>query len=130
VLAGAVARVEQVPEFRPLVAWVPLAEVVAQADDPLLGARLLLVAAAAPEDAVEAALTDGVEQRLRLERVAGAVGPLPQAAVVDPVLNVLDDQTEAELLDGARRGRRAPPGSCVRCRRAAPGRGSAPARRP
>jgi len=56
VLARAVARVEDVPQLGALVLGVPLAEVVAQADDALLGAGLLLVAATAPEDPVEAVL--------------------------------------------------------------------------
>src|SRR5699024_12322852 len=67
------------------LAGVPLAELVTQGDHALLGAGLLLVAAAAAEDRVEAALDDGVQQRLRLQLVAGAVGALQQATVVDVV---------------------------------------------
>ena len=99
-LAGAVPRVEDVPQLGALVLGVPLAEVVAQADDPLLGAGLLLVAPAAAEDAVEAVPGDGVEQRLGLQRVAGAVGPLAQPAVVDPVLHRGDLEAQPEPLDG------------------------------
>jgi len=72
VLAGAVTGVEQVPQLGALVARVPLTELVAQGDDALLGPGLLLVAAPAAEDAVEAALLDGAEKRDRLERGAGA----------------------------------------------------------
>ena len=100
VLARSVPGVEEVPQLGPLVLRVPLAELVAEADDALLGARLLLVASAAAEDTVETVVVDGVEQRQRLERVAGAVGALAQPAVVDVVLHARDDEPQAEPLDG------------------------------
>ena len=62
-LARAVAAVVEVPQLGALVARVPLAELVAQGEDPLLGPGLLLVAAAAAEDGVEAVVGDRVEQR-------------------------------------------------------------------
>ena len=99
VLTGAVAGVEQVPQLGALVARVPLAELVAQGDDALLGPGLLLVAAPAAEDAVEAALLDGVEKRDGLERVTGAVGALAQTAVVDVVLDAGHHEPQTELLD-------------------------------
>ena len=92
--------VEEVPQLGALVLRVPLAELVTEGDDPLLGAGLLLVAPAAAEDAVEPVLGDGVEQRQRLERVAGAVGALAQPAVVDVVLHARDDEPQPEPLDG------------------------------
>ena len=98
-LAGAVPRVEEVPQLGALVLGVPLAELVAQADDALLGAGLLLVAAAAAEDAVEAVPCDRVEQRLGLQRVARAVGALAQPAVVDAVLHRGDLEPQPEPLD-------------------------------
>ena len=100
VLAGGVAAVVQAPQLGPLVARIPLAELVAQRDDPLLRARLVLVAARAAEDGVVAAGGDRVEQRQRLQRVAGAVGALLQAAVVDVVLHAGDFEPDAEALDG------------------------------
>src|SRR6478735_2984842 len=99
VLAGTVPGVEEVPQLGALVLRVPLTELVAEADDALLGAGLLLVAAAAAEDAVETVVVDGVEQRQRLERVAGAVGALTQSAVVDVVLHARDDEAQTETLD-------------------------------
>lgn len=97
-LAGGVPGVEQGPQLGALVARVPLPELVAQGDHALLGPGLLLIAAAAAEDAVEAALGDRVEQRAGLQRVAGAVGALPQAAVVDVVLDGGDDEPGAGRL--------------------------------
>ena len=58
VLALAVAAVVEAPQLGPLVLRVPLAELVAEAEHPLLGPRLLLVAAGAAEHGVEAALLD------------------------------------------------------------------------
>src|SRR5215208_3969258 len=70
VLALADARVVEIPQLGSLRARVPLAEVVAEAEDALLGAGALLVAARAAHRGVEAVLLDRVEQRRRLELVA------------------------------------------------------------
>src|SRR5690606_33481540 len=59
-------RVVQVPELVPLVLRVPLPETIAEAVDPLLGARALFVAPGAAERGVEAALPQRLQQRLRL----------------------------------------------------------------
>ena len=130
VLTRGVAAVVELPQLGPLAPRVPGAERVAQAEHPLLGAGLLLVAAAAAEDGVELALLDGVEQRHRLQGVAGAVGALAEPAVVDVVLHARDDEPDAQPLDGARRGSRAPRGSCARCPRAAVRTAAARGRRP
>src|SRR5207244_2404369 len=74
VLAGGEARVVEAPELGALVARIPLAEVVAVREDALLRARLLLVAARAAEERVEAELAHGVEQGHRLVRIAALVG--------------------------------------------------------
>src|SRR5665811_257853 len=87
VLAGAMPAVVEVPQLGPLVARVPGTELVTQAEDALLGPGLLLVATTSAEDGVESVARDRVEQRLRLQRVAGAVGALGQAAIVDVLLN-------------------------------------------
>src|SRR4051812_25725336 len=63
VLAAPDAPVVEVPQLGPLPARVPLAEVVAEREDPLLRAGPLLVAARAAERGVEVVLLDGVEQR-------------------------------------------------------------------
>ena len=98
-LARGVPAVVEVPQLRALPARVPPAERVAQADDPLLGPRALLVAAAAAEHGVEPVLVDRVEQRDGLQRVARAVRALDQPAVVDPVLDVRDLEAQAQALD-------------------------------
>jgi len=95
VLAGAVPAVVQVPQFRALAARLPLAETVAQAEDPLLGAGAFLVAPAAAEHRVVAVLVDRVQQRHGLQRVAGAVRPFDEAAVVDVVLHGRHFQPQA-----------------------------------
>src|SRR3954467_4176871 len=75
VLALADAPVVDAPQLRALAARVPLAEAVAEAEDPLLRAGALLVAARAAERGVEAVLLDRVEQRRRLQAVAGRGRP-------------------------------------------------------
>ena len=95
-LAGGVAAVVQAPQLGALVARIPLAELVAQRDDPLLGARLVLVAAGPAEDGVVPAGGDGVQQRHGLQRIARAVGALLEAAVVDVVLHAGDFEPHAE----------------------------------
>ena len=102
VLAGIHLALVELPEFGALLARVPLAERVAEAQDALLGARLVLVAARAAEGGVEVVVGDGVEQGHRLEAVArterAGVGDL---ALVDRVLDVGHDQSRAGGLDGA-----------------------------
>ena len=87
-LARRVPAVVQAPQLRPLPARIPAAEGVAQREDPLLRAGPLLVAPGAADHRVEPLVGDGVEQRHGLQRVAGAVGPLGEPAVVDPVLHL------------------------------------------
>jgi hypothetical protein len=82
---------------------VPRPKASRKGEDALLGAGLLLVAAAAAEDGVEAEFLDGVEQRHRLQRVARAVGALAHASVVDVVLHGGDDQPHAQPRDGRSR---------------------------
>ena len=99
-LALLVAAVVEVPELGALVLRVPLAEAVAEGEDPLLGPRLLLVAAAAAEDGVEAVLLDPLEQGDGLVAVAAFefVADLDPAGV-DLVLDRGDDQPQAQLGD-------------------------------
>ena len=102
-LALADAPVVEVPELGALSARVPLAEVVAEAEDALLRAGLLLVAAGAAHGGIELVLLDRVEQGRRLQLVArGArAGLLDDAALVDRLLDARDDEALAELLDAA-----------------------------
>ena len=96
VLTGSVLAVVKVPQLGSLVARVPLAELVTQAEDALLRARLLFVAPPAAEDGVEAVLGDGIEQRQGLQRVARAVGSIAQTTIVDVVLHRRDVQPRCE----------------------------------
>ena len=102
VLAPAVAAVVEVPQFGALGLGVPLPELVAEAEDPLLRPGLLLVPAPAAEDGVEAALPDAPEQRRGLQAVAGSAGAhlLDHPSGVDVVLDGGDHQPGAEL-DGS-----------------------------
>src|SRR5699024_2958269 len=100
VLTGQVAAVVDVPQLGALAAGVPAAEFVAQGDDPLLRPGLVLIPAGPTEDRVEAAGGDGVDERLGLERVAGAVGAFAQATVVDVVLDLRHREGEAEAFGG------------------------------
>ena len=117
VLAGVEARVVEVPDLRALVLRVPLAEAVAEAEEALLGAGLLLVAPRAADAAVEAELLDGRQQRGNLQAVAADLaGRGHRGAVGDGALDGADDELAAQLrgapvaeLDSAR-------GSDARCR--------------
>jgi len=99
VLAPAVAPVVERPELGPLVLRVPLAELVAVGEDPLLGPRLLLVAPGSPEHGVELLRLDGVEERGGLQAVARGAGArlLGHPAGVDGRLDAGHDQTGSEL---------------------------------
>jgi hypothetical protein len=89
------------PQLGPLVLRVPLAEVVAEGEDPLLRPGLVLVPAGAAEDRGEPVLLQRVEQDRGLDPVAGAVRRLDHGAVVDGLLHARDHQLHAELLDPA-----------------------------
>ena len=100
-LTLAVAAVVDVPELGPLVLRVPLAELVAEGEEALLGACLLLVAPGAAHHRVELVLLDRVEQRRGLQPVARGTraGVLDDAAPVDRVLDRRDDEPDVEPLD-------------------------------
>ncbi len=98
VLALVMAAVVQVPQLGPLRLGVPLAELVAEAEHPLLGAGLLLVAAGTTERGVELVLPDGAQQREGLHRVARRDG-LDDPARVDVVLHLGDHQAHPGLRD-------------------------------
>ena len=103
VLALADARVVEIPELGPLRARIPLAEVVAEGEDPLLRAAPLLVAPRPADRRVEAVLLDRVEQRRRLQPVArrARAGLLDDAPLVDRLLHRRDHEALAELGDAA-----------------------------
>src|SRR5699024_3612661 len=101
VLALVDPTVVERPQLGALVLGVPLAEVVAVAVDALLGAGLLLVAAAAAEGRGVAALLDGVQQRADLQTVARGLAVVDDDAVGDRLLDGGDVQLDAEPLDPA-----------------------------
>src|SRR5579862_5778606 len=69
-LAFIQAGIENVPQLRPLILGVPLAQRIAEGVDALLGPRFLLVAARAAERRIEAALSQSVQERFGLEQAA------------------------------------------------------------
>src|SRR6202034_2869183 len=99
VLALVDARVVEGPQLGTLVFGVPLAEVVAEAEDPLFGARALLVAARAADRRVKAPRGERVEQRRRLQTVArrARTALLDNPALIDRVLDASHDQTLTKL---------------------------------
>src|SRR4051812_13234469 len=103
VLALPDTRVVDVPELGTLRARVPLPEVVAEREDPLLGPGALLVAPRTADRGVELVLLDRIEQRRRLQPVSRRARPglLDDAALVDRLLHRRDDQPLAELLHAA-----------------------------
>ena len=93
------ASVVQIPEFRPLIARVPLPEAISMRKDPLFGPRLLFVAPGAPDRAVDASCTQGVEQRHRLQGVAAGPGAglFDRPTRVDAFLHAGDMQRVTQL---------------------------------
>ena len=73
-LAGADAAVEEDPQLGALVLRIPLAGAIAEGEDALLGAGFFFVAARAAEGCVEAVRAQAVEQSLRLQQSAAALG--------------------------------------------------------
>ena len=72
--AGMDARVVEVPQLGALVLRVPLPGAVAEGVDALLGAGLLFIAPRAAEGRVEVVVAQRIEQRLRLQQSAAALG--------------------------------------------------------
>ena len=99
VFAGQQPAVVQVPQLGPLALGVPLPERVAEGENALFRASLLLVAARTAEQRVEAVFGDRVEQRDRLQSVArrARAGLFDDPAGVDAVLDRGDDQLDAKL---------------------------------
>ncbi len=90
------------PRLGPLRARVPLAELVAEAQDAFLGPGALLVAAGATEGGVELAGIERVEQGAGLLPVARRPGTgVGDPAGVDGLLHRADDQLVAVLAEPA-----------------------------
>ena len=124
---GAHPTVVQVPQLGALVARIPLPELVAEREDALLGAGLVLVATSAAEAGVEPVLGDGVEQRHRLQPVARGASTGIGARGRGRSTAAPTRRPGAHRACSRRgRGSRGPLGSCGRCRRASPRTGTAP----
>ena len=100
--AGIDARVEQVPQFRPLVARVPGVALGAKREDAFLGPALLLVAPRAAECGIEPVLVQRLLERLGLHDVGvqGRAGGDRIDAALHAVLVDMDDQIEREPAGG------------------------------
>src|SRR5205807_6552729 len=98
VFAGIDATVVKVPDFGPLIFRVPLAETVAEAEEPLLGAGLFLVAPCAANQAIKTKLFDGGEQGGYLKLIAtDLTGRRHRDALGDGVIDFADDELRPEL---------------------------------
>src|SRR5207249_7064145 len=62
------ARVKDVPQFRPLVLWIPLPVGITERIDSLLGPRFLLIAPRPAKRRVETAFSQGIKQGLGLQQ--------------------------------------------------------------
>src|SRR5690606_26050280 len=69
-LAGVHAPVVDVPQLGPLVARVPLAELIAVTEDALLCPRPFLIAPAAPDGTIDPVIGDGFQQGHGLQAIA------------------------------------------------------------
>ena len=96
------AGVVKIPDFRPLVFRVPLAEAVAEAEETFLGAGLFLVAPRAANQAIKLKFLNGREQRGDLQLVAADfAGRGNGDALGDGVFDLADDEFGAEFLRAA-----------------------------
>ncbi len=68
------ACVIEVPQFGPLVFWIPLSGAVAKGEDTLLGAGFFFVSAGSSESGVKTVGTQAIEQRGGLEQSTAAAG--------------------------------------------------------
>src|SRR5207253_292322 len=64
------ARIVNIPNLRPLIFRIPLAETVAKTEETFLGARFFLVPPRAADAAIEAEFLDGSEQGGNLQAIA------------------------------------------------------------
>src|SRR5712692_4507724 len=92
------AGVVEVPQLRALVLRIPLAELVAEREYALLGARLFLVAACSADGSVETEFRNGLQQRYRLRGVPAFVeaAQLDRAAA-DRILDRAHDKPLAQF---------------------------------
>ena len=72
--AGMNAGVVEIPQLGALVLRIPLTGRVAEGIDALLGARFFFIAARAAEGRIEVVVAQRIQQRLRLQQSAAALG--------------------------------------------------------
>ena len=99
VLAGIESAVVEVPDLRPLVLGIPLAEAVAEAEEAFLGTGLLLIAAGSADAAIEAELLDGSQKDGDLELVAADLsGSLDGGSFLKGLVDRADNELGMEFL--------------------------------
>ncbi len=97
--AAHVHAVVKPPQLRALVTGIPLAEVVAERKNALLGPGLLFVAASTTDRRIELLGGDRGQQDRRLQPIAGGswAAFFDQFAAVDRLLDRSDDEPRAKL---------------------------------
>ena len=95
------AAVIQIPQFRTLILGIPLAILIAEGEDPLLGAGFLLVAPGAAECDVESTLGQSVEQGAGLQKTAALLCSEPKraGAFVNRLPVGVNDQPRSDVTD-------------------------------
>src|SRR5262249_23535413 len=101
-LAGALARVVERPELRPLLLRVPAMAGAAEREHSLLGAALLLVAPRAPEGGVEAVFVERLAQGLCLHDIGMDLRAMGEGAdtLCQALLVDMNDQLQPEAPRG------------------------------
>ena len=105
-LALAVAAVEERPEFRPLVFRIPLPELVPEAEDPLLGARLFFVAPSAAEHGVELVLLNACSSGTVWIWLREARGPVGSVTMPCAMASSTEATTSRAPISATRRSRK------------------------
>ena len=99
---GFTLGVVKIPDFRPLVFRIPLAERIAEAEKTFLGAGLFLVAPRAADGAVELKFLNRAEQHGNLKLVAADLaGRRVRDAFFERLVHRADDELRAELFRAA-----------------------------
>ena len=94
------ARIEDVPQFRPLILGIPLSLRIAERIDAFLGPRFLFVAARAAECRIESAGVQRIQQRLGLQQAAALLRAERERirAVLQRFAVLMNDQLRANLV--------------------------------
>ena len=100
-LSHVVFRVVDIPQFGPLVLWVPAVIAVPEGVDALFGPGLFLVSPGAAKDRVELVLVQSLFECLCLHDVGVFLAAMGKGTdtCINPLLIDVDDKIQAELLD-------------------------------